>query len=1306
MTLKPNLWLWPEGPEGAKGGSDKQRTPVESPDSLRSISTFRILDLISEGEIGGLVNGLQSIYLDQTPLQNADGTMNFQGVQVDSRTGTQDQTYLPGFPAVESENAVSIELRSDTPWVQQLNNTQLSAVRVTIGTPSLQQTNTTNGDVTGYSIQYRIDIQTDGGPYQTAYYGQMTGKTTTKYQQSVRIDLPPAASFWLVRVVRLTANANSATIADTTTIDGYTEIIDAKLRYPNSALVGISGDASQFTNIPARAYDVFLRIVQVPSNYNPQTREYDGIWDGTFQPAWTNNPAWCLYDLILNPRYGLGTLINGSQVNKWELYRIGQYCDQSVTDGKGGMEPRFTLNCYLQSAEDAYKLLSDMASAFNGISYWGAGTIITSSDMPGDPTVLYTQANVISGVFTYSSTPRKTRYSTALVSWNDPSNFYQVKAEYYEDQQALARFGIQPTSLTAFGCTSQGQAQRQGHWAIISSQVEPETVTFSVGLDGTLAAPGQIIRVADDARAGARMGGRIKASPAPGRQSITVDKMPPNVAVGDSLTVTLPTGATQTNTITNIVGSTLYVTTPFDDAPEPDAAWMVEQTTLVAQTFRVLSVVENTDTTTLSFTITALQHNESKFSAIDNGTVIQIPPISGIIPNSQPPPTDVAMSASALIAQGIANAVLWITWTPAAGALQYSVEWRRNNGNWISAGTVSGNAVEVQGIYSGNYVARVRAISPSNIVSLPAYSVPTDIVGKAGDPPAVTFLSATSVVFGIDLAWGFPPGAEDTQRTELWYSRSPDFSTATVLSDLSYPTNTYKMQGLAAGVGFYFWARLVDTTGNIGPFYPDSSGQGVYGESSTDANAILDYLTGQITETQLSQDLVSEIDKIPVMESDIADIADQLGAVEGEIDTINGIISEFTPTQMAGDDGATETGFAGNNVVYAGVWSEQYARASADDALAKRIDTVEASTDGLQAMIQTETQARISADEVLATQVTTVQAVADNALGTANQAVASIQVETTARISGDEVLATQITTVNASLGNTNAAVQTNATAIANTNGVVSASYNIKVQIDPGTGKYVAAGMAVGIDNNQGYVQSQILMYADRFALLQSANGVISSPFVIQNGQTFISQAFIGTAWINTANIQDAAITTAKIGNAQITNAQIANASIATANIQDAAITTAKISQQIQSDNYDGTNGWAINRNGSAYFGGNVTVAGSVTAASLYGVFQASVTADIASGGQFTLPAPIRAGETHLPIIFVTIPMTGTVNAQAFIEYYDGANWQTMVSLNLIAASPAYMAFDARRSGAMTYRVRTSVVSGSLGTMHVYAFGQR
>ncbi|MGO4701711.1 host specificity protein J [Dyella sp. 2RAB6] len=902
--------------QGAKGGGS-QRTPVESPDSLRSIAYFRILDLVSEGEIGGLVNGLQSIYLDETPLANPDGSLNFQNVHVETRTGTQDQEEVPGYPAVENEINVGVELKQSTPWIRALSNTSLSAVRVTIGVPGLSKANTSNGDINGYSVQYKIEVQTDSGTWQLAYNGAITGKTTSKYQRSHRIDLPAAQNGWNVRVTRITANANSSSIADTTTIDSYTEVIDAKLRYPNSALLGISGDAAQFSNIPSRAYDLWGRILQVPSNYDPLTRTYTGIWDGSFKPAWTDNPAWIYYDLSTHPRYGLGHLITAAQVNKWELYRIAQYCDQSVSDGKGGNEPRFTCNVFLQTASDAYKLLSDLASVFRGISFWTGGAITASADMPADPVYAYNGANVIGGLFTYAASTRKTRYTTALVTWNDPSDFYRAKVEYVEDRLGLARYGIQQATLTAFGCTSQAQAQRAGQWVLLTSRLETDTVTFKVGLDGTIAAPGQIVRITDPARAGKRQGGRIHLAT---RTVVTVDKAPEQAAVGDRLTVMLSTGVSETQAITAINGTQLTVAAPgFSVQPETEAAWVVESDTLAAQTYRVLSVTEDKSSSDISYTITALQHVPGKFAAIDNGAIIQIPPISSLPASTQTPPANVQLNGHVVIMQGIATNVVTIAWDAASGATSYQVEWRRNDGEWVSAGRTPGLSIDIEGIYTGTYIARVRAVSPGGVVSLPALSAATEVLGKTGAPPVVATLKATSKVWGIHLDWSFPAGTDDTQRTEVWRSKTPNLQDAAKMADLAYPQNSLEIDGLAAGVSFYFWVRLVDRTGNVGAFYPN--GAGLPGQSSSNQADYEPVIAGLIEQTELGQQILEGVD--------------------------------LATSDMAGDAGE----WAGDSAHFAGTWTLLDAVQDGDRSMAKRVDLVQATVDNTSAAVQQTSQA-------------------------------------------------------------------------------------------------------------------------------------------------------------------------------------------------------------------------------------------------------------------------------------------------------------------------------------------------------------
>ncbi|MDG2524658.1 phage tail protein [Stenotrophomonas sp. HITSZ_GD] len=639
------------GPEfrGAGGkGSSSARTPVESPDSLHSIAYAKIIDLISEGEIRGLANGLQSIALDGAPLQGSDGSMNFQNVVVQTRVGTQDQEYVAGFPSVENEISVGVELRSDTPIVRTVSGSELSAVRVRLAVPALQRTKTDNGDTVGYSITYAVDVATDGGAYTTLLTDTITGKTTTQYERSRRIDLP-AGSVWQIRFRRLTPNANSATIADTLNILSLTEIIDAKLRYPNSALVAIEVDASQFQSIPTRGYDCYWRIIRVPTNYDPETRAYVGIWDGTFKSAWSDNPAWVFYDMVTNDRFGLGGIVAPEMVDRWRLYQIAQYCDQLVSDGLGGQEPRFTCNVYLQTAQDAYKLLQDLASVFRGISYYAMGQVLASADMPMDPVYTYTGANVIDSRFSYEGSGRKARHTVALVSWSDQSDFGRQKVEPVIYREGVARYGIQQTEVTAFGCTSRSQAQRIGNHILLSENLETETVSFAVGLDGVVAEPGQIIQVADAKRAGRRIGGRIHSASG---QTVVLDLAPEGMAAGDSLVVMLPTGRSQARTIAAISGNQVTVSAPWSSEPQPQGVWATESAELALQTFKVLAVTEGEG---ITFNITALKHVPGKFAAIDDGAKLELPPLSIIPPSVQAPPTNVTLASRSMVEQGIAT---------------------------------------------------------------------------------------------------------------------------------------------------------------------------------------------------------------------------------------------------------------------------------------------------------------------------------------------------------------------------------------------------------------------------------------------------------------------------------------------------------------------------------------------------------------------------------------------------------------------------------------------------------------------------
>jgi predicted phage tail protein len=732
------------GHGGGKGGGSSH-THYEATDSLHSTAYARVMDLVSEGEILGLANGVQSVFLNQTPVQNADGTSNFKGVTIDFRPGTQTQDYIPGFPDIESEISVNTELKSGSPWVHAINNTSLSAIRITLGVPALSKADTSNGDILGYQVAYQIELATDGGAYAIVLSNSFNGKTTSLYQRTARIDLPHATSGWQIRVTRLTANANTVGISDTTTIVSYTEVIDAKLRYPMSALVGVQVDATQFQAVPTRAYDLLGRIIQVPSNYDPVARTYSGTWDGTFKPAWSNNPAWVFRDLILNDRYGLGDRITASQVDKWALYKIAQYCDQLVPDGKGGQEPRFTCNLYLQNQKQAYAVLQDIASIFRGISYWGAGAIMASADMPSDPVYIYTAANVIGGKFTRTGSKAATRYTVALVTWNDPADFYTQKTEYVEDPDGIKRYGIKQVQLTGFGCTSQGQAHRAGLWALATSRLETEGISFDVGMDGAMALPGQVVRVADPSRMGRRMGGRIRAV---NGRALTLDKAPA-VNVGDKLTAILPAGATETHTVASVAGDTVTVDADWSAPPRVQAVWSIDSSELSAPLFRILSVAPKDSST---ITVTAVQHEPGKYDYVERGMAITAHSQTSLDVTTQAPPASVTLAGYTVSLNDVQKLALQISCAPVPGAVAYEGAYRRGNDNWVAIPRQASPTMDVRDILAGTYVAKMSAVNSIGITSIETMSVAVAIDKDGGSKNADILLQSDAAYFHTNQA--------------------------------------------------------------------------------------------------------------------------------------------------------------------------------------------------------------------------------------------------------------------------------------------------------------------------------------------------------------------------------------------------------------------------------------------------------------------------------------------------------------------------------------------------------------------------
>ena len=1018
---------------GAKGGESKPKSPVEAPDSLQSTNIAKILLAVGEGEFDGVPTD-RDIYLDNTPIVDASGNVNFPGVKWEWRPGSVEQDYIQGIPSAESETTVNVELRSDNPFTRALSNIQLSAVRVRMSWPRLAQQDS-SGNTNGYRIEYAIDIATDGGAYVEAHLGAVDGKTTNGYQRSVRVNLPKATSGWMLRVRRITPNANSGTVADTMTIAGYTEIIDEKLRYPNTALLYIEFDAQQFQNIPAVTVKCKAKRWPVPSNYDPIGRTYTGVWDGTFKQAWTNNPAFATYGICVEDRFGLGKRIKSWMVDKWEMYRIAQYCDQLVPNGQGGQEPRYLCDLNLQGRAEAWTLLRDLSAIYRGMVYWAHGSLFMQADMPRaqDIDYVFTRANVIDGEFVYGGAERNTHYSRALVSYDNPVNNYDTDVIPVTDNALQRRYRDRPVEISAIGCTRASEAQRRGKWALLSNS-QDRTVTFKTGMEGRIPLPGYVIPVADELVAGRPNGGRISA--AAGRV-VTLDRDTP-IKAGDRLILNLPNGTAQARTVQSVSGRAVTVTAAYTVQPEPELQWAIDYEDLAVQLFRVL---KTTRTQEGEYEITALEFNPSKFAAIDTGAKLDERPISVIPVTTVQPPASVNLTSAYAVDQGIAVSTMAISWPAVEGAVAYDVEWRKDNGNWVRVQRTGAASVDVVGIYAGAYVARARAVSSFDITSTWRDSTLTQLKGKEGLPPAVAYLTTTPLVYGTALSWGFPAGAEDTERTEIWQSATTSRDGAIKLGDFAYPQAEHEIHGLAAGVSFFYWARLVDRSGNIGPWYPP--GVGVNGQSSSNQSEYEEYFKDKISNGALYPALREEISLISGPPTQAGSVAQRLAAeatarglaiaaeatargqaiaaettarnqdIATEVVDRNKAIAVETQarTKAISDESAARAQglLSEAQARGAAITSEAQARQSADDSLSQKIDTVTASAGNNAAAIQAEATARANADSALGQRIDTV------ATSTAAN-TAAIGNEATARTNADTALAAQIATLRAESG--------------------------------------------------------------------------------------------------------------------------------------------------------------------------------------------------------------------------------------------------------------------------------------------------
>ena len=1203
-----------------KGGSNQTRTPVEAPDSIQSIARAKVLIALGEGEFAGGLDG-KNIFLGDsssyTPLQNADGSYNFNNVKYEFRSGTQDQDYIQGFPGIENELQVSYELKQAVPYVRAVSNTQLSALRIRLGWPTLLlQKN--NGDKVGTRVEYAIDLSVDGGPYETVVNGAVDDKTTSLYERSHRVNLPKASTGWQLRVRRITPDSTSVNIVDTMRVVAVTEIIDAKLRYVNTALLYVEFDAKQFPNgIPQVVCNPKGRIIRVPDTYDPETRTYSGTWEGVFKWAWTDNPAWIYYDIILNERFGLGQRIDATQIDKWELYRIAQYCDQLVPDGKGGSgtEPRFRCNVYIQDRNDAWTVLRDLAGIFRGMTYWGDNKMYVLADMPRDVWHIYNHASVVEGKFTFADPSETTRNTAALVNWSDPANHYKDTPEPVYDNDLAMRFDYRQLEMTAIGCTRQSEANRRGRWALLTNGIG-EVVTFSTGMD--VPPVGEVIGVAANELAGRTIGGRVSAVNC---RNITLDRAA-DVKAGNRLFLNLPSGTAQARTVQAVNGNTVTVTTPYSETPEAECNWGVDSDDLFIALFRVTGTRDNNDGT---FEVTGTTYNPDIYSAVDTGARLDERPVSVIPPGVQAPPGNIVVDSYSTVNQNIAITTMRVAWDAIQGAVAYEAEWRRDSGNWVSVPRTSSLGFEVQGIYSGRYLVRVRAVNASDVSSVWATSSEVNLTGKVGNPPKpVGFIASDNVVFGIELSWGFPANTDDTLKTEIQYSLTGTEDDAMLLADVPYPQRKYQQMGLKAGQIFWYRAQLVDRSGNESG-YTDW----VRGQASIDVSDITDAILEEIKDSEVFKDLIeSAVDsseKLAELSDAIKENADGLAAAVGsnkqtaEAIIGNALAIADVVVRQTAQQGANSATFEQLREVIA---TETEARVTDVTRLEAKTAQNEAGITDVRQALATETEARASAVSQLTAATQSASDKADSAAAVGAQNTASITDLSQVVTDLDSSMASRLEELGAQTDKASGGIQNNAIAL------------------------ITSTLAQVNQRNLLSVQ-----YGDNKAGIERVDNVMAdaSKAVTESLKTLDS-----SAGGNTANVTDFAKTMADFSQASAT--QI-NSLKVTVNGQSAAIVT---NAQVSADINNNLNAMysikvAVDSNGKQYAAGiGIGVQNTPSGMQPQVLFLADRFAVMSqAGGAVTLPFVIQNGQTFIRDTFI---QDGTISNAKIGNYIQSNDY--------------------------------------------------
>ncbi|HGY3124367.1 TPA: phage tail protein [Klebsiella variicola] len=1023
---------------GGKKSSGSSRTPVEADDTVNSRAMASILDLLGEGVVGGLINGAKSIFIDGVALENEDGSFNYSGVTWDFRDGSQDQSPMPGFDFVETPKAVNTQLKTTNAVTVAIDNDDADRVRVIMKFPSLRSIDKKTGDTNGTSVQFKFQLANGNGSfYDVIATGEsssdvtLTAKKTGVYYRSYEIQLPKPGRAYKVRVLRLSADSNDQYLFNDTWVDSIGEIVDTPMNYPNSVLVGLKVNSEQFgSSMPSRSYLIRGLKIRVPSNYDENTNTYNGVWDGTFKLLSSSNPAWILFDLLTNARYGLGKFVSESMIDLGQLYQIGRYCDEEVDDGFGGKEKRFAINTQITSRQDAYRLIQDIAGAFRGMVFWAGGMVNIMQDSPSDPVMLFTNANVKDGLFTYKGSARKDRPSVALITYNNKQDGYKQNVEYVEDQEAMARYGERKTEAVAFGCTSRGQAHRVGLWLLYTARMESDMITFTAGLDASFLMPGETVLIQNKYRAGKRNSGRIVSFT---KNSITLDAPVSLKKSGSFIRIINQEGKIVERDINetgdNITKVTFKTALATADQPVANGVWTITEPDLVPMRARVVAIAQGE--TPGSFDITVVQNNASKYQAIDSGAAL-VPENTTVLDPTYSKPSNLVISEGTYLSSpGNLSVKLMLAWE--GKSPEYWVSWRRsdegNVSNWQSARATEEQYEIVNVAENGRYDFQLYSVSfggkKSEIITA-VYQVK----GTMTPPGAPTSLTAVGDYRNVVLNW-VNPDSVDLAQINVYASKTNKLDTATLIAQAA--TTTFTHAGLGDNETWYYWIRAVNKRGMVGQ--PNSN----LGTEATTRD-VLSFLKDKITSSELGKELLDEIDSKATQEAvDNAigevqnsvnesiqqvenDLAQTSSEIKAQVDSVNQSLKEDIDTvnQTIVDNIDTVNQTINTNIsnVNSQIEAAKQSIKDGDAALSQEIKNAQSSlttslsqtSKDLTAAIQKETNDRIADVNDAAKQA------ADQLLSAKNELKTSIDSLSEVVTSGDENLARQISQIAAGTG--------------------------------------------------------------------------------------------------------------------------------------------------------------------------------------------------------------------------------------------------------------------------------------------------